>query len=160
MKVEKNKVVSISYELKTQGGVVVDGTSQGELFSFIQGAGFILPELEKALAGLTKGDRFSVTLDPDRAYGNRDDSLLKIVNKNVFDNFGTLSIGQQFKVDTPEGKKIVTIFDIQTDHVVVDENHPLAGETITYEGSILDIRDATAMELSKGVIERALNLKH
>ena len=160
MKVENNPDVTISYQLKDDPGRLIDETPDNEFFSFVQGAGFILPTLEEELTKLQKGDSFEVSLTPEKAYGEYDKNLVKRAEKEQFSSIPNLQAGMQLQAVTDKGIMIITVVEVKDDHVVVDENHPLAGLGLVYQGQIIDIRPATEDEIAKGFVEKPVSYKH
>jgi FKBP-type peptidyl-prolyl cis-trans isomerase SlyD len=150
MQVSENKVVSIHYVLKNDAGEVIDTSLGGAPLSYLHGIGSIIPGLEKALEGKSSGDRVEVTIAPEEAYGARDEALIQALPKNAFDNFEEIEPGMQFQAQTPAGRQILTVLEVYEDQVVVDGNHPLAGETLHFSVEITDVREATEEELAHG----------
>lgn len=160
MKVENNTVVTISYQLKDDKGILIDETPDNEFFSFVQGAGFILPILETELLKLNKGDSFDISIAPEQAYGSYDKGLVKPADKEQFSSIPNLQAGMQLQAVSDKGVMIITIVEVKDDHVVVDENHPLAGVHLVYQGQIIDIRPATEGEVAKGYVDKPVSYKH
>lgn len=160
LKAENNTVVTISYQLKDDEGRLIDETPDNEFFSFVQGAGFILPTLEQELIKLQKGDSFEVSLTPEQAYGEYDKKLIKRAEKEQFASIPNLQAGMQLQAVTDKGMMIISVVEVHDDHVVVDENHPLAGLNLIYQGQIIDVRVATEDEVAKGFVDKPVSYKH
>lgn len=150
MRIAKNKVVSIDYILTDQHGKVIDRSSAEDPLTFIQGIGNLIPGLEIALEGKSAGESFKVAISPDEAYGERDETLQQAVPRELFDSPEELQVGMRFQADSPAGMQVVTIVDVNGDNITVDANHPLAGETLNFDVTVVDIRDASEEELSHG----------
>ncbi len=151
MIVEKNKVVSIEYSLKNSSGELIDTSDGSGPFSFIHGIGSVIPGLEKALEGKKEGESFQIIIPPEDAYGNRDDSLMQTIPRNQFaEDVGEITPGMKFQAQTEHGVQIITVANVQGDDITIDVNHPLAGETLSFDVKILDIREATEEELAHG----------
>ncbi len=150
MQVSENKVVSIHYVLKNDAGEVIDTSLGRAPLSYLHGIGSIIPGLEKALEGKSSGDRVEVTIAPEEAYGARDEALIQALPKSAFDSFEEIEPGMQFQAQTPAGRQILTVLEVYEDQVVVDGNHPLAGETLHFSVEITDVREATEEELAHG----------
>lgn len=151
MNATKDKAVTISYKMTNDKGDVLDNTEDSDLV-YLHGHENILPGLEKAVDGLKAGDSFNFTLDPDNAFGQKNGELIVTVGK---DNFETdnLEVGMQFQtLDQEENVVIATIVEVKETEVVVDENHPLAGVSLKFEGEVKEVRDATEEEVSHGHI--------
>lgn len=152
MAIEKNQVVSIHYTLKDSDGNILDSSENMDPLQFIQGLGMIIPGLENALEGKNKGDKLSVDIDPENAYGERSENLIQAVPKDQFDNADTVEIGSQFQVDTEHGPMVLTVIEIKDTEFVLDGNHPLAGMKLHFDVEVVELRAATEDELSHGHI--------
>ena len=151
MQIAKHTVVSMEYVLKNQQGEVLDQTSEGEAFSFIHGTGSIISGLEDALEGKQAGDDLEVNIPPEQAYGERDDSQQQQVPRTQFENPDEIQVGMMFHTQTPEGNvSVVTVVHTDAEHITVDANHPLAGETLNFNVKVLEVREATPEELDHG----------
>jgi FKBP-type peptidyl-prolyl cis-trans isomerase SlyD len=150
MQIEKHTVVSIDYTLTNKEGIVLDSSKENELLSYIHGVGNLIVGLEKELEGKSVGDAFKVSIPPDEGYGFRDDSLIEVVGKDMFQGVDSLETGMQFQAPTNQGVKIFSIVKIEGDEVTVDGNHPLAGETLNFDVKVMNIREATDEELAHG----------
>ena len=150
MQVTKNKVVSIDYTLKDDAGEVIDSSEGSEPLFYLHGFENIVPGLEAALEGRNAGDKVQVSVSPSEGYGERDDSLQQVVPRQAFQGVEDLQVGMQFRAESDAGQQIVTIIAVDGDDVTVDANHPLAGETLNFDITIVEVRDATADELEHG----------
>lgn len=151
MQISANKVVSIDYTLTNDQGQVLDSSSGRGPLAYLQGHHNIISGLENALEGLSAGDSVRVTIAPADAYGERDESLRQAVPRRMFEDAEQVTVGMQFHTVTEQGQQqIVTVTAVEVEHVTVDANHPLAGETLTFDVTVVDVRDATAEELDHG----------
>jgi FKBP-type peptidyl-prolyl cis-trans isomerase SlyD len=150
MQVAKDKVVTIGYTLTDGQGTVLDSSEGGEPLSYLQGAGSIIPGLEAALEGKSTGEALKVTIPPGQAYGDRDEALMQTVSRDLFESADRLEVGMRFRVQGDEGMQIITVVEVKGDAVTIDGNHPLAGVTLNFDVTVLDVRDATGEELSHG----------
>ena len=115
------------------------------------GYGGIFPKVEAALEGKDLGHEVSLTLEPEDAFGEYDAELIRMEPRKSFPE--TLEIGMQFDGvpgDDEEAARIYTVTDIAGDQVVVDANHPYAGERLWFKCAVKDVRRATSEELSHG----------
>lgn len=150
MDIATNTVVSIDYTLRNGEGEVLD-TSEGRgPLAYLHGRGGLIPGLEKELTGKTVGAELKVVVAPAEAYGERDDSLMGKVARSQFEAGTELKPGMQFQAQTTNGKQILTVTQVADDHVVVDGNHPLAGETLHFDVKVVGIRVATTEEIDHG----------
>ena len=152
MKVEQDKVVTISYTVRDEGGDVLDTSEGREPLSFIHGKGNVIRGLENSLAGKARGDSLKVTIPPADAYGEKDGTKVLVLNRNQFEGVDDLELGMQFRTQTEGAPQLVTITSIEEDKVTVDANHPLAGMTLNFDVTVVSVRDATPEELSHGHI--------
>ena len=149
--IQNGKVVGIAYELKDSEGETIDQAGRDDPFIYLHGASQIVPGLEEALMGLKEGDKKSVVIQPDQAYGEVNPGLVMTVNKSQFPNAEKIEAGMQFQAQSPEGHGMIfTIAEVNGDQVTIDGNHPLAGEALHFAVEVLSVRDATEEEKSHG----------
>lgn len=148
MKIEDQRVVSIHYKLTNEAGEQLDASPTDEPMVYLHGAQNIIEGLEKALAGKAVGDTFKVSVQPNEAYGEKEDGLVESVPKEAFGGIDKIEAGMQFQAQAADGHmQVVTIVEVKEDTVMIDANHPLAGKVLNFEGSVVDIREASAEEL-------------
>lgn len=147
MKIETNKVVSFHYTVFDADGSQVESSRSGNPLLILYGAGNIIPGLEKALEGKAAGDRLDVTVNPEEAYGERNEALLQRVPKKRFGE-AKLAPGQVLMVQTPQGPRPLTVVKVGMSVVDVDLNHPMAGKTLRFEVEVLEVRDASEEEIA------------
>lgn len=151
MVVASDKVVLIHYTLTNDEGKVIDSSSGGDPLAYIHGHGNLIPGLERELEGQTSGAKLSVKIAPADGYGERDAALIQRVPKRSFGGVSNLQPGMQFQAQGSDGHaRTVTVKSIQGDMVMIDGNHPLAGEHLNFEVEITEVRDATQEELEHG----------
>ncbi len=150
MQIAANTVVSIHYNLKNNQGETLDSSNDGEPLAYLHGAGNIIPGLERELAGKLVGDKLEVEVTPDLAYGERREELVQNVPKKHFEAIESLEVGMRLHAESDAGEHIVTITEISENEVTVDANHPLAGETLFFSVTIVDVREANEDELEHG----------
>lgn len=154
MHIEPNTVVTIAYNLRDPEGELIDSSEGREPLSFLFGKGQIIPGVEEALQGKMAGDTLSFLVEPEKAYGVRDESLLQRVPREVFESAGIPDIeeGMRFEVATEEGDRLITIIEIDEEEITVDGNHPLAGVPLDFEVTVLEVREASLEEVMHGHI--------
>jgi FKBP-type peptidyl-prolyl cis-trans isomerase SlyD len=150
MQVKKDTIVTFDYTLKDEGGNVIDSSKDHGPLSYVHGSGNIIPGLENGLEGKSAADSFVVTVSPEEGYGERDESLTQVVDREVFGLEGELEAGMQFQAPTENGVMVATVVNIDDDDITVDGNHPLAGIQLNFDVTIVDVREATAEELDHG----------
>ena len=151
MQIAKNTVVSLNYEMYDADNNLIDKTE--EPISYLHG-GYdgIFPLVEEALHGKSAGDNIDVKLDPDNAFGEPDESLVRVEDLSVFPDDVEIDVGTMFEADDPETGDVVVfrVTDISEGKVVVDGNHPLAGHTIRFVATVAEVRPASQEELDHG----------
>ena len=150
MLIGDNCVVSINYILKNDSGTVMDESPEGQPLVYMHGAAGIIPGLEAELTGKAIGADFQVTIQPEDAYGEHQPHLVQQVPRSAFPEDMEIAEGMQFQAQTEGGPVPVTVSGVSDDLITVDGNHPLAGLTLHFEGSIVDVREATEAELTHG----------
>ncbi|HWP81515.1 MAG TPA: peptidylprolyl isomerase [Bacteroidota bacterium] len=150
MKIQKDKVVTIDYTLTDELGTLLDTSKGQEPLVYLHGNGNLISGLENALEGKSSGENLKVSIPPAQAYGEWDKNKLVEVPKSQFVGVDELKVGMQFSAKSSAGEQVVTVAKIEGDKVTIDANHPLAGKTLNFDVSVVDVRDATSEELSHG----------
>lgn len=148
MKIAKNTVVSIRYELRDSAGDVLEQSD--EPVSYLHG-GYdgIFPTVEEALQDKDVGESCELTLEPEHAFGEYDADLVRVEPRNQFPE-GKVEVGMQFEgaADGEDEWILYTVTDVTDDKVIVDGNHPLAGQRLLFQCTITDVRPATTDEIA------------
>lgn len=145
------KVVSLSYTLRLDNGEIVDYTEAGEPLEYLHGAENIVPGLEKALEGLKVGDTRDVDVSPEEGYGEYSSEEVEVVERSQFPADLPLEVGLALELYDDEGDSMEAyVREVGDQHVTLDFNHPLAGETLHFAVEVLAIRPATEEELDHG----------
>jgi FKBP-type peptidyl-prolyl cis-trans isomerase SlyD len=158
MSTSEAKVVTLHYELRKDGpeGEVIESVEQDKPVSFLLGAGRLIEKFEKNIADLNAGDPFEFTLEADQAYGAVNEAAIIDLPKNVFEIDGKmadelLQEGKFINMEDQQGNshrgKVVSIGD---ETVKMDFNHPMAGVTLHFKGTVNSMREATEEEISHG----------
>ncbi|MDN3608871.1 peptidylprolyl isomerase [Vibrio ostreicida] len=155
MKIEKNVVVSLAYQVKLEDGVVVDESTTEAPLDYLHGHNNLITGLEAALDGKEAGASFSVTVTPEEAYGEHSDAMVQRVPADVFQGVEQIEVGMRFLADTDQGPIPVEVTEVDGDEVVVDGNHMLAGQTLTFDVEVMSVREATAEEMEHGHVHKA-----
>jgi FKBP-type peptidyl-prolyl cis-trans isomerase SlyD len=151
MQIADNSVVSFHYTLTNDAGEVLDTSRDSEPLTYLHGAGNIIKGLEVALAGKTVGDVLQVTIEPEDAYGEYSEDFVQVLPREVFEGLDEeVAPGMQFHADIGFGPQIITVLHIDGNGIVVDGNHQLAGEVLTFDVQVTEVRPASAEELSHG----------
>jgi len=156
MKIGKNKMVSLTYDLHyddAEGEMIEQATSEKPL-SFVFGAGLMLPKFESYLEGLQAGNPFEISLQDVDAYGELDENAIVDLPKHIFFIDGEfdaemIAEGNTVPMMSTSGQKLNgLVLEITDDTVKMDFNHPLAGESLFFRGDILEVREATDEEIA------------
>jgi len=152
MKITKDTVVSLSYELiDLSGGAVLEKSN--DPISYVHG-GYdgIFPTVEEALHGKNIGDKVSVKMEPEDAFGEYEHDLVRVESRDSFPK--DIEVGMQLEGgaedDDDEDYMLYTIVEITDKEVTVDGNHPLAGKTLNFNATVTAVREATKEELDHG----------
>jgi FKBP-type peptidyl-prolyl cis-trans isomerase SlyD len=149
-KIQDGVVVSLAYTL-TVDGEEVDRADASDPLEYLHGAENIVPGLEEALAGKKVGDKVSVTLQPDQAYGEYDEDDIEVVDRDEVPDSDMLKAGMLIEAEDEAGNVSLGIVrEINDDQIVLDFNPPLAGKTLTYNVEVLGLREADQDELAHG----------
>jgi len=150
MQIIKDSVVSITYQLANSEGEVLEQTDQP--ISYLHG-GYdnIFPTVEEQLHGKNVGESLTVILEPEFAFGEYDAELVRVEPKDRFP-VPDVQVGMQFEGESDDGEDMLlyTVTEVTDDTIVVDGNHPLAGQTLKFTCTITEVRPASEEEISHG----------
>jgi FKBP-type peptidyl-prolyl cis-trans isomerase SlyD len=151
MKIAKDRVVAIEYTIRNQAGDVVDTSDGRGPLVYLHGHDQIVPGVESAIDGLEAGKDIEVSIDPGDAYGERDPGAILILPRSAFPAGEDLEAGTMFRAFRSDGRPVIfSVIEASEEHVVVDANHPLAGQTLKVNVIVLSVRTATGDELRHG----------
>jgi FKBP-type peptidyl-prolyl cis-trans isomerase SlyD len=151
MKIAKDRVVAIEYTIRNQAGDVVDTSDGRGPLVYLHGHDQIVPGVEQAIDGLEVGKNLEVSIQPGDAYGDRDPAAILVLPRQAFPAEEDLEPGTMFRAYRPDGRPVIfSVVEASEEHVVVDANHPLAGQTLMVAVVILSVRHATGDELRHG----------
>ena len=152
MLIEANKVVTFHYRMNEPGHDVIDDSRRGSPVVYLHGYQNTLRGLEDAMAGKQSGDRVTVTLPPEQAYGLRhENSQQRISIKHVINESKkkvTYKPGSVVQLNTEQGPRPAIVLKMGLKTLDIDINHPLAGKTLIFEIEIVDVRAATPEEIA------------
>ena len=155
MQVADNTAVSIHYTLTNDEGEVLDSSIDDDALVYLHGAGNIISGLEQSLVGKVAGDKFKVRIEAEHAYGELSDDMIQVIPREMFEGIDEIEVGMQFHADVSHGTGVVTVISFDENEVTVDGNHPLAGQALTFDVEVLDVRAATEEEAHHGHIHGA-----
>ncbi|NLE59118.1 MAG: peptidylprolyl isomerase [Planctomycetes bacterium] len=144
-------VVSLAYTLKLDDEEIIDSSDGDDPIQFVQGLGQIVPGLERALVGLAVGDELDVAVAPADGYGEVDPDAFEELPLDAFSSEVDLEPGMELQVSDESGEVYdAYVSEVRENSVVLDFNHPLAGETLNFHVKVIDLRHATPEELAHG----------
>jgi FKBP-type peptidyl-prolyl cis-trans isomerase SlyD len=157
MKITTNKFVSVIYDLNVGEGdehELMEQATLAEPMNFVFGTGSMLPALENELLGRKVGDTFKFTLPPTDAYGEYNEEYLMELPKNVFEVEGEFDSqvvreGNTVPMIDSNGNRLNgSVLEVKKEAVLIDFNHPLAGETLHFSGKVVDVHEPTEEDLA------------
>ena len=156
MTIAKDKMVSVTYELKLDGkeGDVFEKAGKDNPLIFLYGSGMMLPAFENGLVGKNLNDTFEISIPAADAYGEVNEEAIVDLPKSIFMVDGKIdeqliTPGNSVPMMSTSGQRMEgVVVSVDENTVQMDFNHPLAGEDLYFTGVILDVRDATTEELN------------
>lgn len=149
-------VVSLDYILRLDEQGVVDSSADSEPLEFLQGYGQIIPGLESELYGLAIGEGKEIVITPADGYGERSADAFQEIPREAFPPEIVPEPGMVLQmVDEDDEPTLAIVVEVGADDVLLDFNHPLAGETLHFSVTVADLRPATAEELDHGHVHGA-----
>lgn len=140
MSAEKGSKITIHYKGTLEDGTVFDQSSKEAPLSFTIGSGEIIEGLDSEVIGLTKGDKKTINVPADKAYGPRHEEMIGEVPKENFPEDLAYEIGDSLVVQTQEGQDVqVKVMEIKEEAVILDGNHELAGKDLIFEIEVLEV---------------------
>ncbi|MDP1928578.1 MAG: peptidylprolyl isomerase [Thiobacillus sp.] len=147
MNIVKDTVVTLTYIVKDMDGNLLEESN--EPVSYLHGDyDNIFPLVEHALDGKTTGEKVDLKLQPADAFGEYEETLVRVEPREGFPD--DIEVGMQF-VGSPDGggeEMLYTVTDVAENKVVVDGNHPFAGQAVHFQCVVADVRAATADEIT------------
>lgn len=154
MTIKANSVVALTYDLYTKENdqeVFVEKADEENPLVFLYGVGMMLPKFEENLVGLNIGDLYDFHLEAEHAYGLKDENAITELPLNMFGEMEMPEIGAILPLQDNEGNQFrARVNEVSENAVVVDLNHPMAGQDLHFIGKIISVREATSDELSHG----------
>lgn len=151
MNIEPGKIVTMSFDLCTAGGEIVESSDISGPVSFMHGKGTMLPGVDKNVDGLGEGEEKTFELPPEDAFGTEANAPEKRIHKNEFPGGTPPEVGTTFEAGMPGGQTIVLkVQGVDGDEVVTKMMHPLTGQTLSMSVKILTVREPTDKEREAG----------
>jgi FKBP-type peptidyl-prolyl cis-trans isomerase SlyD len=146
MKVEKGKLITITYDLYLDGfdGELIESVNEKEPLIFLLGEDEMLETFEEKLQEFKEGDEFKFVLTKDEAYGDEDEDAVVEFPKSTFGEDDKMpEVGDYVPMEDEDGTVFDgTVYEITDDSIFIDFNHPLAGEDLYFTGKIIKVEDA------------------
>jgi FKBP-type peptidyl-prolyl cis-trans isomerase SlyD len=151
MRVKYGRVILLDYTVKVGTGQVVEASAGKGPIEYLHGSGQILPALERALEGLGEGDQAAFSIPAEDAYGERKEDNIISLPRTLFPDDVKLQPGLCLYARASGGQSYpITVKELRGDMVLVDLNHPLAGERLYFEVRICGVRPAGNHEIFAG----------
>ena len=159
MAITKNKMVSLTYDLRIDGkeGELIEQATTEKPLQFVYGAGVMLPKFEALIEGLEQGKSFEISLSSKDAYGEIDENAIIELPRHLFLIDGKfdeeiIKVGNTVPMMSTNGQRMNgLVLEVNDDIIKMDFNHPLAGEDLFFQGSVQEIRNATDEEIAATV---------
>jgi len=148
LKIEPGIVVSFHYTLRNEEGNELETSRGSDPSIYLHGAKNVIPGLESAMTGRGVGDVFTASVPPEQGYGMRNPERVQRVPVKHLLFKGKLEAGKVVQLNTSEGKRSVTVIKAGRHSADIDANHPLAGQALTFDIEIVDLRPATQEEMA------------
>lgn len=151
MEIAKDCVAALEYTLKGDDGQVIDTNVGGQPLLYLHGHGNLVPGLESQLVGKAEGDVLAVVVAPADGYGERDEARTFEVPKSSLPQGVVPTKGMALTMRDAEGHSMpVTIAKVKLNTVLMDGNHPLAGQNLNFEVKVLSVRKGKREEIAHG----------
>ena len=138
--VQSGDTVKVHYEGKLQSGELFDSSEGRDPLEFTVGTGQVIKGFDDALIDMKVGEKKTVNIPVENAYGERSQEALISVPRTEFPDDLNPEVGQELQMSDDQGHVFpVVVAEVADDHVVLDANHPLAGEELTFNITLVDI---------------------
>lgn len=138
--------LTFHFILRDAAGRLLDTSRGAAPATCVEGAGMIVDGLEAALRAMRPGETRRVVVPPGQAYGAPDPALRQRVPRAALPIAGEPRAGETFRTGPDRHAPTVVVLAVEGDDVLLDANHPLAGQTLDFEVELLAVRPATAAE--------------
>ena len=143
-KIQEGSSVTLHFSLLLPSGEEIDSTRNAKPATFVVGDGNLLPGFEASLMGKSTGYAEQIRLQPEHAFGERNDANIRLLPRDKFSELGNdLEEGLMVSFQSPEGELPGVVIAVYEDTLKVDFNHPLSGREIIFDVAILDVQPAT-----------------
>ncbi len=137
---KRDDTVKVHYTGKLEDGTVFDSSAEREPLEFTIGEGEIIPGFAKAVIGMEPGESKTVEVSEEEGYGPHREELMLTVDREELPPNMEVEVGQQLQVRMEDGQTaVVEVINVSESDLTLDANHPLAGETLTFEFELVEI---------------------
>ncbi len=137
---KEGNTVKIHYKGTLENGSVFDTSEGREPLEFTLGSGQVIAGFDEAVSGMSVGEKKSVTIPVDKAYGPRNEELVIDAPKEHVPEDINPEVGQKLQMGGPNGEIVlVTVVDITDSHIKLDANPPLAGEDLSFDIELVEV---------------------
>jgi peptidylprolyl isomerase len=141
IKAQTGDTVKVQYTGRLTDGTVFDTSPEGKPLHFIIGKKEVIPGFDRAVTGMYRGEKKTAIIPADEAYGAHDESLVTAMPRSELPAAVDFQVGRQLEVTTQSGDKfLVLVADLNEDTVILDANHPLAGQELIFDIELLEVR--------------------
>jgi peptidylprolyl isomerase len=138
---EKGDTAQVHYTGRLEDGQVFDSSEGGEPLEFEVGAGNVIAGFDEGVRGMSEGDKKSIEIEADDAYGQRIEALVQQIAREGLNLGREPEVGMQLGLQLPDGNDIpVTITDVTSDTITLDANHPLAGKKLIFDVELVNLK--------------------
>jgi FKBP-type peptidyl-prolyl cis-trans isomerase 2 len=138
-RVQNGSQIKVHYTGRLDNGQVFDSSVERDPLDFTVGQGQLIPGFEAAVTGMQTGDKKTVTIAAEDAYGPRQDELLFSVDRSQLPDHIQPEVGQQLQVSQDGQTSVVTVAELTDTSITLDANHPLAGENLTFDLEVVEV---------------------
>lgn len=137
--IKQGDLVKVHYTGKLLDGKVFDSSVDKTPLEFTMGQGRLIEGFEKGMMGMILGEKKSITIDPSQAYGEvRPELIVTVPKENVPED---IEVGKTLQAVGPDNRPVIFVVrEVKEDSVIVDSNHPLAGQTLIFDVEVVDIK--------------------
>jgi peptidylprolyl isomerase len=132
--------VKVHYTGRLDDGTEFDSSRESSPLEFTIGKNEVIPGFENAVIGMTPGETKTITIIADDAYGQYNEEIVTVAEREQFPENTNPEVGQKFEmINESEASVVMTVVDITDSQVTLDGNHPLAGEDLTFDIELIEI---------------------
>lgn len=144
--VKKGDTVKVHYHGKLTNGTTFDSSQGREPLEFEVGSGMVIPGFDEGVTGMIIGDKKTIHIPADQAYGPKEENMIMEYPRDRFPADMTPEVGMQLNMSNGSGQNFpVVITDVREDVVVLDANHPLAGEDLIFDLELVAIEGGSSL---------------